>query len=106
MNKSIVLFAVPNIPENNNNMRLILGRIGFWRLKCWVVPDHKMKNILCGMQSHGCSFPCVNCKSRQKKVPVDSLNYLGEPRTLQSLAIDYENYVAAGCPKKDAQDKY
>merc|ERR1712242_216995 len=56
------------------------------------------------MQSHGCSFPCVNCKSRQRKVPVDSLNYLGEPRTLQSLAIDYENYVAAGCPKKDAQN--
>ena len=63
-----------------------------------------MKNILCGMQAHTCSFPCVNCKSRQLKVPVNSLNYLGEERTLASLAHDYESFVAAGCPYKRAQE--
>ena len=51
----------------NNNIRIILDKIGFWRVKCWLVPDHKMKNILCGIQSHSCTFPCVICKSRQKK---------------------------------------
>ena len=97
VNKVFNLAAVPDIPENNNNIRIILNRINFWGIACWVAVDHKMKNILCGIQSHSCTFPCVVCLADK-----DSLDTIGELRTVASLGISFEEYVAAGSVKKDA----
>ena len=48
--KVIILADVHEIPENYNNIMLIWNHIGLHNLRMVCACDHKMANIICGIQ--------------------------------------------------------
>ena len=52
--KVILLADVHGIPENYNNVMVLWKDIGLHGLKLICSCDHKMANIICGIQVHRC----------------------------------------------------
>ena len=48
--KVIILADVPNVPENYNNIMVLWNQVGLNSLKTIIACDHKMANIICGIQ--------------------------------------------------------
>ena len=48
--KVIILADVPNVPENYHNILELWREIGLHNLKFITACDHKMANIICGIQ--------------------------------------------------------
>ena len=48
--KVIILADVFDIPENYNNVKILWDKIGLNDLKLICACDHKMSNIICGIQ--------------------------------------------------------
>ena len=48
--KVIILADVHGIPENYNNVMVLWNKIGLHELKLICACDHKMANIICGIQ--------------------------------------------------------
>lgn len=63
--KRLIIIAVAyNVKETHANIRLIFEHLKIDEIDidymCAV--DLKMANILCGLQSHSCTYPCVYCE--------------------------------------------
>lgn len=48
--KVVILADVHNVPENYNNIKTLWYQIGLQKIKLICSCDHKMANIICGIQ--------------------------------------------------------
>ena len=86
--------AIAAIDEYHFNIELLFTRINIWGLKCFFALDFKMKNILIGLQGHSCMHPCGSCDCDKYH-----LDTKGEPRTVKSLALNFEGFTSESWKK-------
>ena len=48
--KVIILADAPNVPENYHNVMILWNQIGVDKMKLICACDHKMANLICGIQ--------------------------------------------------------
>ena len=90
--KRQLLIAIgEDVPESYDNLKKILHLIDLSNVYFVISCDLKVANILCGIQAHSSKHPCCWCN-----VSSDSLQNCGSPRTFQTLADQYHNFIAAG----------
>ena len=96
----IILALVPDIKETYGNVCQILNllQIQSLELKYTYAMDLKLCNIVAGIQSHGCSFPCVYCVC--PKIEFSSKNAgCHHLRTLGSIKAEANRYQGCGDAK-------
>ena len=99
--KVIILADVLNVPENYNNIMILWNQIGLNNLKLVCACDHKMSNIICGIQSASASHPCHICDATNPRGSHDWAE--GQLRTLGSNRHNYEAWLANGSKLSDAK---
>ena len=106
--KKIIIVAIaPDVAETYSNVRFILNvlKIDEIDLRYVCAVDLKMANILCGIQSHSCTYPCAYCCcpkpefSDQQKSKSYHMRTIGEVRALshdfQIKRRQYNNKASA-----------
>jgi len=91
VNTVLILGIAHSVPENHTNVHIFYKAVNVWSLQLKKSLDHKMKNLVCGMMSNSCSYPCIHCKIHKSK-----LSMRGPERTVSSLAEDYERFMTEG----------
>jgi len=108
--KKIIIVAIaPDVVETYSNVQFILSLLMIdeidFRYVCAV--DLKMANILCGIQSHSCTCPCVYCGcpksefSDQQKSKSYAMRTIGE---VKELSREFENKRRQYNKKASAKD--
>ena len=95
--KVFIIGLVQDIPEKYENVQQIMELLDIDELKHSFSVDLKLQNVMCGMQSHGSTHPCVYCEGCKPWEP-------SKPRTMGSLREHYENYESAPPSKKIPKD--
>ena len=97
--KKLILLAVaPNTQENYGNIKKLWSELNINDLIETIATDLKLANVLIGIQSHSCSYPCTWCFGQKNK-----LHELGEYRIIGNSLVNYENWSKAGAIKKEAK---
>ena len=92
--KVFILALVQDIPEKYENVQKIMELLDIDELKHSFSVDLKLQNVMCGMQSHGSTHPCVYCEgSKPWEEP-------SNPRTMGNLRKHYESFENAPPSKK------
>ena len=96
-------FLAHGVIENRYNVKLLWDVIGLNRIKFYLCADHKMNNIVFGIQPHGSKYPCYICSAMNPKKPgVDWEN--SELRTLGMIRSQCANWRNAGGVMRQAQE--
>ena len=85
--KSFVVAVFALVQESHTSIMYMYKAVNAWDTSHIQTNDLKVDNIMCGIQSHACSFPCYMCEA-----PKDNLLVKGKTRTIRSLFNDYEDY--------------
>jgi len=96
VNRIFLVGCFPGI-ETHHNISVLFKKIHIWDLKGFFAVDFKVKNMICGVQPHSCTYPCCNCTASKS-----DFENLGEPRTVATLAKSFEAFIADGGDKKKA----
>ena len=90
--KTTVLACVSGIPENYENMAIIVDKLKLNQFSkdIKMVADLKLINILNGLQSSSSTYPCAYGKCKK---PTKLSGWVkGEDRTIQNILIDQESW--------------
>ncbi|XP_047133308.1 uncharacterized protein LOC124811539 [Hydra vulgaris] len=88
--RSLVLALVEDVSEHNGNLSKLLKPLALNDVKYSIVFDLKCGNFLFGLSSHRGKYACLWCEG-------ESTLESGEKRTLGSIVINYNKFVADGC---------
>ena len=74
---------------------MLWDAVGLNKIKMLLCCDHKMNNIVLGIQSHGCKYPCHICTAlNPKKAGVEWEK--GDLRTLGSIRSQCTDWISSG----------
>ena len=98
--KQILFLAVcPGVPENYNNVKVLLDRIKVQLLENYrLTGDLKIYNIVVGIGTAASKYPCAFCLSFRDK---DGYWVLAELRTWSNCIQNYFNWQQNGGKKED-----
>ena len=107
----LCLAKVDNIPENRENVEIILNSLELPNLPIdfQMVVDLKLTAIIMGIQSctslYACSF-CEGCKYDENDKKTNQRGYWrpGPMRTIGNMTLNNDEYVEAGENKKNAKN--
>ena len=63
--KSFVVAAFALIEESHTSILYMYKAVNAWDTSHIQTNDLKVDNIMCGIQSHACSFPCHMCEAHK-----------------------------------------
>ena len=92
--KSQFLAIVQDVPENYENLRLILEYLNLDDVSYSLAFDLKLANILLGISSHGGKFACMYCEGELSTEP-------GISRTFGSLNKLAQSFKEHGSVRRD-----
>ena len=72
------------VKENRHNVKVLWDEIGLNKIKLYLSVDHKMNNLVLGLQPHSLKFPCHICTAANPKSNGTDWEK-GELRTLGSI---------------------
>ena len=87
VSKSMVVAVFALAQESHETIMYMYKAINAWDTSHIQTNDLKVDNIVCGIQSHACMFPCYLCEA-----PKDKLLEKAKTRTIRDLFNDYEGY--------------
>ena len=87
VSKSFVVAVFALAQESHETIMYMYKAINAWDTSHIQTNDLKVDNIVCGIQSHACMFPCYLCEA-----PKDKLLEKAKTRTIRDLFNDYEGY--------------
>ena len=87
VNKSFVVAVFADLQESHKSIMYMYKAVNAWETSHIQTNDLKVDNIMCGIQSHACSFPCYMCEA-----PKDKLLQKAKTRTIRDLFNDYKGY--------------
>ena len=96
--KLLIIAIVQGIPETYRNVKVIMGFLDLQNFDFTLASDLKLINILYGLQSHSCTYPCVYCETRKgydQKGPLRTL------ARIKALAIAFQSN-----PKNEGKNFY
>ena len=96
--KCFILGLVQNLPENYENVRKLLEVIDIGSIQHHLACDMKLQNILCGIQGHSATHPCIYCTGSKP------WNKPGELRTLGGIREQAKKFENASKSKKVAKN--
>ena len=101
--KIMILALTPNVKETYNNVKILfdLLRVHEIHLHVFYSVDLKMANIICGLQSHSSSYPCVWCRCPKDEFRLEkSRSY--PIRTVGDIKQNASDFAVSHC--KSAKD--
>ena len=94
--RSQILSIVEDVPESNQNLRLILEKLNLQDLKYYVAFDLKCGNALFGLSAHSGKRACLWCEGL-------STEESGTLRTLGSFDLWHQKYLENNSKKSSMQ---
>ena len=98
--KLFILGIVQGIPETNENVKKMMNALNLENVKLdfCLTTDMKLQNILVGIQSGSCTYPCPYCEAPR---PFENT---ANKRTLGRLRELSQKFQSDNASKKDAKD--
>lgn len=96
--KLFILALTEAIQENYENVLSLWSALDINKFIGTIAVELKRANILCGIMSHSCLFPCTWYFARK-----DMLHESAELRTVGNILINYNNWLMAGGDKNKAK---
>ena len=72
----MIVAVSPDVKETYHNVEALFKLLHIHEIQgvcVYYSVDLKMANIICGLQSHGCAFPCVWCRCPRDEFSSDKL---------------------------------
>ena len=88
VNKAFIVAVFGLAQESHSTILYMYKAVNAWDTSHIQTNDLKVDNIVCGIQSHACAYPCYLCEAHK-----DNLLEKGKTRTIRDLFNDYEDYA-------------
>ncbi|XP_047142711.1 uncharacterized protein LOC124816992 [Hydra vulgaris] len=101
---SFIIALVPDVPETNHNVKILLNKLCLDKINFTCVADIKLCQVICGMSSSSmATHPCYICTWNRTEV---FKNDCTELRTLGSLRLSSKLYKLSGSKKIRAKEYF
>ena len=99
----MIFFQAHEIVESRHNVKLLWDEVGLNRIKFMLCADHKMNNIVFGIQPHSSKFPCYICTAQNPRKPGIDWEK-GDLRTLGMICGQCTDWRNSGASLKCAKN--
>ena len=96
--KCFIIGLVEDLPERYHNVKTLLDLLDLNSIRHHLTCDMKLQNVLCGLQGHSSSYPCIYCTGKK---PWDGP---GDVRTLGGIKEQVRKFLNAPNSKKIPKD--